>query len=161
VARLDNVRVGVWRGMQALVGEIERNIDEELRAEWDISLGWFDVLASLQRLGGRARPLDVSSDMRLPPSSVSRRLDRLEEEGWIARHKYVDADDHRAVDIELTKTGRRLWREMSVTYRRALQALFAVHLDGADIADMQRVLDLLVDAGQETDDTSRSDRFSR
>jgi DNA-binding MarR family transcriptional regulator len=147
--------------MQALVGEIERNIDEELRAEWDISLGWFDVLASLQRLGGRARPLDVSSDMRLPPSSVSRRLDRLEEEGWIARHKYVDADDHRAVDIELTKTGRRLWREMSVTYRRALQALFAVHLDGADIADMQRVLDLLVDAGQETDDTSRSDRFSR
>ena len=143
--------------MQALVGEIERNIDDELRAEWDISLGWFDVLASLQRLGGRARPLDVSSDMRLPPSSVSRRLDRLEEEGWIARHKYVDADDHRAVDIELTKTGRRLWREMSVTYRRALQALFAVHLDDADIVDMQRVLDLLVGAGQEIDDTSGSD----
>ncbi|MGZ0192379.1 MAG: MarR family winged helix-turn-helix transcriptional regulator [Acidimicrobiales bacterium] len=161
MARLDNVRVGVWRGMQALVGEIERNIDDELRAEWDISLGWFDVLASLQRLGGRARPLDVSSDMRLPPSSVSRRLDRLEEEGWIARHKYVDANDHRAVDVELTKTGRRLWREMSVTYRRSLQALFAVHLDDVDIADMQRVLDLLVAAGQEIEDTSRSDRAIR
>ena len=161
MARLDNVRVGVWRGMQALVGEIERNIDDELRAEWDISLGWFDVLASLQRLGGRARPLDVSSDMRLPASSVSRRLDRLEEEGWIARHKHVDANDHRAVDVELTKTGRRLWREMSVTYRRSLQALFAVHLDKADIADMQRVLDLLVAAGQEIDDTSRSDRATR
>jgi DNA-binding MarR family transcriptional regulator len=161
MARLDNVRVGVWRGMQALVGEIERNIDDELRAEWDISRGWFDVLASLQRLGGRARPLDVSSDMRLPPSSVSRRLDRLEEEGWIARHKYVDANDHRAVDVELTKTGRRLWREMSVTYRRSLQALFAVHLDDVDIADMQRVLDLLVAAGQEIEDTSRSDRAIR
>ena len=161
MARLDNVRVGVWRGMQALVGEIERNIDDELRAEWDISLGWFDVLASLQRLGGRARPLDVSSDMRLPPSSVSRRLDRLEEEGWIARHKYVDANDHRSVDVELTKTGRRLWREMSVTYRRSLQALFAVHLDDVDIVDMQRVLDLLVAAGQEIEDTSRSDRAIR
>ena len=161
MARLDNVRVGVWRGMQALVGEIERNIDDELRAEWDLSLGWFDVLASLQRLGGRARPLDVSSDMRLPPSSVSRRLDRLEEEGWIARHKYVDANDHRAVDVELTKTGRRLWREMSVTYRRSLQALFAVHLDDVDIVDMQRVLDLLVAAGQEIEDTSRSDRAIR
>ena len=161
MARLDNVRVGVWRGMQALVGEIERNIDDELRAEWDISLGWFDVLASLQRLGGRARPLDVSSDMRLPPSSVSRRLDRLEEEGWIARHKYVDANDHRAVDVELTKTGRRLWREMSVTYRRSLQALFAVHLDDVDIVDMQRVLDLLVAAGPDIEDTSRSDRAIR
>ena len=149
MARLDNVRVGVWRGMQAMVAEIERNLDEELRNEWDISLGWFDVLASLQRLGGRARPLDVAADLRLPASSVSRRLDRLQEEGWIARHKYVEEDDHRAVDIELTKTGRRLWREMSVTYRRALQALFALHLDGEDIADMQRVLDLLSAAGQE------------
>jgi DNA-binding MarR family transcriptional regulator len=154
MARLDNVRVGVWRGMQAMVAEIERNIDEELRNEWDISLGWFDVLASLQRLGGRARPLDVAADLRLPASSVSRRLDRLQEEGWIARHKFVDEDDHRAVDIELTKTGRRLWREMSVTYRRALQALFAVHLDGEDIADMARILDLLSAAGQEIEDAS-------
>lgn len=140
--------------MQAMVAEIERNIDEELRSEWDISLGWFDVLASLQRLGGRARPLDVAADLRLPASSVSRRLDRLQEEGWIARHKYVDEDDHRAVDIELTKTGRRLWREMSVTYRRALQALFAVHLDSEDIGDMARILDLLSAAGQEIEDAS-------
>ena len=98
--------------------------------------------------------LDVAADLRLPASSVSRRLDRLQEEGWIARHKYVDEDDHRAVDIELTKTGRRLWREMSVTYRRALQALFAVHLDGEDIADMARILDLLSAAGQEIEDAS-------
>ena len=149
MARLDNVRTGVWRGMQALVGEIERNIDDELRAEWDISLGWFDVLHSLQRLGGRSRPLDLAADLRLPPSSVSRRLDRLEEEGWIARHRRIDDTDHRAVDVELTRTGRRLWREMSVTYRRALQALFAVHLDDADIADMRRILDLLVTGGQD------------
>ena len=157
MARLDNVQVGVWRGMQALSGEIERNIDEELRAEWDISLGWFDVLASLQRLGGRARPLDVAADLRLPPSSVSRRLDRLQEEGWVARHKYVDEHDHRAVDVELTKTGRRLWREMSVTYRRALQALFAIHLSAEDIADMQRILDQLVVAGQEFEETPATD----
>ena len=154
MSRLDNVRVGVWRAMQAMSAEIERKIDEELRSEWDISLGWFDVLASLQRLGGRARPLDVAADLRLPASSVSRRLDRLQEEGWIARHKHVDEDDHRAVDIELTKTGRRLWREMSVTYRRALQALFAVHLDSEDIADMARILDLLSAAGQEIEDAS-------
>ena len=149
MARLDAARVGVWRGMQALVGEIERNIDDELRAEWDISIGWFDVLASLQRLGGTARPLDVAADLRLPASSVRRRLDRLEEEGWIARHRGGGDVDRRAVVVELTKSGRRLWREMSVTYRRALQALFAIHLDADDITDMQRVLDLLAIAGQD------------
>ena len=147
--RLDNVRVGTWRGMQALVAQLERGIDEELRADWDITIGWFDVLTSLQRLGGTARPLDVASDLRLPASSISRRLDRLEEEGWIARHRHVDDADKRAVDIELTKSGRRLWREMNVSYRRAVQSLFATHLDDDDIDALRRILDLLMTAGDD------------
>lgn len=149
MARLDASRVGAWRGLQAVVGQIERGIDDELRADWDIPLGWYDVLASLQRLGGRARPLDVAADLRLPPSSLSRRMDRLEEEGWLKRHRYVDDADHRAVEVELTRTGRRLWREMTVSYRRALQANFAIHLDDADIEDVRRVVDLLVGVGDE------------
>ena len=36
--RLDNVRVGTWREMQGLVARLERGIDEELRAEWDITI---------------------------------------------------------------------------------------------------------------------------
>ena len=90
-----------------------------------------------------ARPLDVAADLRLPPSSLSRRLDRLQEEGWIARHREMPGADLRAVEVELTRTGRRLWREMNVSYRRALQAQFAIHLDDADIADIARVLDTL------------------
>jgi len=147
--RLDNVRVGTWRGMQALVAQLERGIDEELRADWDITIGWFDVLTSLQRLGGTARPLDVANDLRLPASSISRRLDRLEEEGWIARHRKIDDADKRAVDIELTKSGRRLWREMNVSYRRAVQSLFATHLDDDEIDALRHVLDLLATAGDE------------
>jgi len=137
-----------------VVGQIERGLDEELRADWDIQLGWFDVLASLQRLGGRARPLDVAADLRLPPSSLSRRLDRLQEEGWIARHRHVPGADHRAVEIELTRTGRRLWREMNVSYRRAIQAQFAIHLDDADIDDIRRILDLLIGLDPEPRDTA-------
>ncbi len=147
MARLDASRVAAWRGLQTVVGQIERQIDDELRAEWDIPLGWFDVLASLQRLGGRARPLDVAADLRLPPSSLSRRLDRLQEEGWVARHRGAPGADHRAVEVELTRTGRRLWREMAVSYRRAVQARFAMHLDDDDIAAVTRVLDLLITPG--------------
>jgi len=149
--RLDNIRVGTWRGLQAIVGQLERAIDEELRADWDITIGWFDVLTSLQRLGGTARPLDIAADLRLPASSVSRRLDRLEEEGWVARHRHVEVDK-RAVDVELTKSGRRLWREMNVSYRRAVQSLFATHLDDDDIDDVRRVLDRLMAAGSEVEE---------
>ena len=141
--RLDASRLGAWRGLQGLVGEVERAVDEQLRDEWDITLGWFDVLASLQRAGGRARPLEVAADLRLPPSSISRRLDRLEEEGWIARHRHVEGGDHRAVEVELTRTGRRLWREMNVSYRRAVQGCFAVHLDDGEIESLHHVIDLL------------------
>ncbi len=78
--RLDSSRVSAWRGLQTVTAELTRRIDIDLTDDWDIPLGWFDVLASLQRLGGRARPLDIATEMRLPPSSLSRRLDRLEEE---------------------------------------------------------------------------------
>ena len=140
--RLDAPRVGAWRDLQAVVGQIERDIDEALRDDWDIALGWFDVLASLQRLGGRARPQDVAAELRLPPSSVSRRLDRLEEEGWVARHRHVDTD-RRAVEVELTRTGRRLWREMNVTYRRSLQERVGVRLDDEQVAALREIIELL------------------
>ncbi len=140
--RLDAPRVGAWRDLQAVVGQIERDIDEALRDDWDIALGWFDVLASLQRLGGRARPQDVAAELRLPPSSVSRRLDRLEEEGWVARHRHVDTD-RRAVEVELTRTGRRLWREMNVTYRRSLQERVGVRLDDEQVAALREINELL------------------
>jgi DNA-binding MarR family transcriptional regulator len=143
VPRLDASRIAAWRRLRAVIADIERGIDEDLRTEWDITLGWFEVLASLQRMDGWARPNDIATDLRLPPSSVSRRLDRLEEEGWVARHRAPDAEDQRAVGIELTRTGRRLWREMNVSYRRALQARFGTHVSDEDIAAVQRLLSAL------------------
>ena len=140
--RLDTHRIDAWRNLQTLTGLIERSVDEALRAEWDIPLGWYDVLGSLQRRGGTARPQAVADDLRLPPSSLSRRMDRLEEEGWIARAR-SETDDRRAIEIELTRTGRRLWREMGVTYRRAVQAGFAVHLDDEMIDRVHELVAIL------------------
>lgn len=119
--------------------EINRSIDDDLRREWAVPLGSFEVLAALRELDGLARPQDVAAWMRIPPSSLSRRLDRLEEEGWIARHREVDPEDHRAVEVELTRRGRALWREMSVSYRRSVQQRFAGVLDDDEIAALTRV----------------------
>jgi DNA-binding MarR family transcriptional regulator len=141
--RLDADRLAAWRELQSVVTDVTRGIDDDLRLEWAVPLGWFDVLAALRQLGGRARPQDVANLMRIPSSSLSRRFDRLEEEGWIARHRRVDIDDHRAVDIELTPRGRALWREMSVTYRRAVQARFARRLDDEQIAAVRSVIELI------------------
>jgi DNA-binding MarR family transcriptional regulator len=116
-------------------------------AEWDIPLGWYEVLAALQRCGGRARPLAVAQSLRIPVSTVSRRLDRLEDEGWVARHRGIDPDDGRAVEIELTGRGRTLWRAMHVSYRRSVQQRFAVHLGDQEIAEIRHLVDLLNQTG--------------
>jgi len=142
--RLDAARVAGWRDLQSIVAEVTRQIDVDLRLEWAVPLGWFDVLATLRQLDGRARPQDVAAAMRIPPSSLSRRLDRLEEEGWVARHRNIGAGDHRAVEVELTPRGRTLWREMSITYRRSVQARFASRLTDEQIAavtELNRQLD--------------------
>lgn len=137
--RLDATRLAAWRDLQRVVLEINRLIDDDLRREWAVPLGSFEVLAALRELDGLARPQDVAAWMRIPPSSLSRRLDRLEEEGWIARHREVDPEDHRAVEVELTRRGRALWREMSVSYRRSVQQRFAGVLDDDEIAALTRV----------------------
>jgi DNA-binding MarR family transcriptional regulator len=143
VPRLDNARLSAWRELQSVVAEIQRGIDDDLRREWAVPLGSFEVLAALRELGGRARPQDVAAWMRIPPSSLSRRLDRLEEEGWVARHRGIDPDDHRVVDCELTPRGRALWREMNVSYRRAVQHRFATHLDDVQVAAVVDLIDLV------------------
>jgi DNA-binding MarR family transcriptional regulator len=143
MARLDAWRLGAWRGLQSRVAEVERGIDAALRAEWDIPLNWFDVLAALQRLGGAARPSDVAVELGLPLSSLSRRLDRLEEDGWVTRRRAPDLGDFRAIEVSLTRRGRNLWRAMNVTYRRAVQDGFARELSDEQIDVIHEVLSVL------------------
>ncbi len=149
--RLDAARLRTWRDLQSLVGDVTRRIDDDLRREWAVPLGSFEVLAALRELGARARPQDIAAALRIPASSLSRRLDRLEEEGWVARHRGVDPEDHRAVDVELTVRGRTLWREMSISYRRAVQAHFAGALSDEQIAAVADV-GAALDGGQDLDD---------
>lgn len=140
--RLDATRLQVWRELHSIVDELARRIDDDLRREWAVPLGSFEVLAALRELGAWARPQDVATALRIPASSLSRRLDRLEEEGWVARHRGTE-DDHRAVGVELTPRGRALWREMNITYRRAVQAHFARRLDDEQIAQLMTIGALL------------------
>jgi len=122
---------------------VHRLVDDDLRREWAVPLGSFEVLDTLRELGGRARPQDIARGLRIPPSSLTRRLDRLEEEGWIARHRDVDPHDHRAIDVELTVRGRTLWREMKVSYRRAVQRRFASTLTDEQIESIADVTDAI------------------
>jgi len=120
VPQLDAARLAAWSQTRATVERVARAIDADLQAEWAVPLAWFDVLAQLRALGGKSRPHDVATALGIPRATLSRRLDRLQEEGWVQRHPGPDRGDHRAVEVELTPRGRTLWRAMNQTYRTSV-----------------------------------------
>lgn len=138
--RLDAQRLGAWRNLYAQVTELHRAIDEDLRREWAVSLGLFEILDALQRSSGKARPTALASSLRIPVSSLTRRFDRLEEEGWVRRSRPGGRHDGRIIEVSLTQRGRALWNDMRITYRRSVQARFARHLRSDQIDCIEQML---------------------
>ena len=138
--RLDAERVALFRSLGIATTAIIRRVDADLVDELQLPLAWFDVMTALQRGGGSLRVSDLRDVLDEIPSSLSRRLDRMEEEGWVSRRPTPTADDRRAVTVALTKRGRALWRDANVCYRRSVQQHFAKDLSATDIAALQRVI---------------------
>ncbi len=138
--RLDAERVALFRSLGIAVEEMHRQIDAHLVEEFDLPLVWFEVLAALQRAGGALRVHELRAVLADNASSLSRRLDRMEEEGFIARRSTPTPEDRRAVTVSLTRRGRTVWRDANVLYRRGVQQHFAQDLSATDVAALQRML---------------------
>src|SRR5918997_1702586 len=98
------LRVG---GASRLGRELEQRLEPVYR-EHGLEPGWHDVLATLRRTGPpyRLRPTDFTTTLMLTSSGTTKRLDRLEQAGLIAREP--DPEDRRGTLISLTPEGRRL-----------------------------------------------------
>jgi DNA-binding MarR family transcriptional regulator len=110
----------------ATIGRILR-VSAHLRDSMDawlapFGLTWemFDLLASLQRSGGKAglRPTDLYEACMLSSGAMTNRVDRAEKLDYAVRQP--DPDDGRATRIALTRRGRALTEKaMSEHARRA------------------------------------------
>ena len=104
---LDTSPIGVIGRISRLSREIERRL-EPVYAVSGLEPGWYDVLATLRRAGPpyRLRPTDFAATLMLTTSGTTKRLDRLEAAGYVAREP--DPGDRRGVLIALTPQGRSL-----------------------------------------------------
>ena len=141
--RLDAERIGLWRSLDRTVTAVARQIDADLVDEFDLPLAWFEVMSALQRAGGAMRVSKLCSELGEVPSSLSRRLDRMEGEGFVEREATPEPTDRRAVTVTLTRQGRSLWRDASVIYRRGVQKHFAQVVTDSDMVALQRLLSKL------------------
>ena len=116
-----------------VIGRLHRLADAlhtELRpvfAEAGLSDGDFDVLASLRRAGApyQLTPGELAASTMVTSGAITKRLDRLEEKGYVTRT--VCADDARSRRIELTSAGIGLIDDLVPTHlaneRRLLAGL--------------------------------------
>ncbi len=138
--RLDADRVATWRLLGVVVADVQRKVEGGLVDDYELALAWFEVLAALQAAGGAMRVGELCDALHELPSSLSRRLDRLEEHGFVSRASTPTPDDKRAVTVRLTGDGRAEWRDANITYRRMVQQHFASVLSDNDIGALQRIL---------------------
>jgi DNA-binding MarR family transcriptional regulator len=140
---LDSSPIGIVGRISRLARELEQRLEPVYR-EHGLEPGWHDLLATLRRHGApfQLRPTDLTTASMLTSSGTTKRLDRLEEAGLIARSP--DPADRRGTLITLTDAGRELIDRLTPHHldneRRLLSAL--TRDEQAELADLLRKLQL-------------------
>lgn len=119
-----------------------RELGTDLSTKVDLSLGDFDVLFQLANAGGELRVTDLAARVFLSRSALTRRMDRMVEEGVVRRSR-ADADG-RGVVIGITELGTARLLEALPVHLDGIERLFARPLDDDDLANIERSLNKVV-----------------
>ena len=107
-------------------------MDEELRAEHDISFAEYDALLTIaQAPGRRIRMGQLADEVLLSKSGVTRLIDRLVSDGLVERSACLA--DARGAEAVLTERGLARLRAASRTHLRGISEHFLAVVDPADL----------------------------
>src|SRR4051794_40347147 len=140
---LDPSPIGVIGRISRLARELEQRLEPVYR-EQGLEPGWYDVLATLRRIGPpyQLRPTEFSNTLMLTSSGTTKRLDRPEQAGPIPRAP--DPEARRGTLITLTDAGHALVDRASEAHldneRRLVSALTAA--ERRELAGLLRKLQL-------------------
>jgi DNA-binding MarR family transcriptional regulator len=121
--------------------EIEQAVGAVLAAH-GITLDQYNVLRILRGAYPAGHPrYDVAQRMVHPAPDVTRMLDRLARQGWVARAR--DSEDARLSVAKITKAGLALLERIDPEIE-ALEARIAASLSPAQLRRLARLCDALV-----------------
>lgn len=111
-----------WRDLLACYSTVSCALDRALQDAHGIGMSEFEALDRLVDATCEKRRMnDLSGDMYLSQSALSRTVARLERAGLVVRS--MCADDRRAIFVALTAAGR----ERHAQARRTQRAVLAEH----------------------------------
>jgi DNA-binding MarR family transcriptional regulator len=135
---LDPAPLGLVGRVIVLAQHLERSVAAVL-ARHGITLGQFDILATLRRHGpkGGLAPGQLLKSVMLSSGGMTARLTRLEQDGLIRR--LPDPTDRRGVVVELTAKGRKVIEAAAATrFEEAAGSLPA--LSGTEMSTLAELL---------------------
>lgn len=134
-----DTRLAPWRAFLLAHARVVRRLDEELRAEHDLTIGEYDALLTIaQAPERRIRMRQLADEVILSKSGVTRLVDRLVDDGLVERSACVA--DARGAEAVLTERGLARLRAASRTHLRGIDEHFLAILDRADLAVIERTL---------------------
>ena len=135
----DQRGLGAWRALLRAHASLMRELATDLAMKTRLPLGDFDVLAQLALAGGDLRMTELAAKAFSSRSAMTRRVDRLVEEGLVRRTS-SDADG-RGVISAVTETGMTRLAEAMPVHLEGVSKLFLERLEDRELAVLEHVLD--------------------
>jgi len=134
-----DTRLAPWRAFLLAHARVVRRLDEELRAEHDLTIGEYDALVTIARAPDRRiRMRQLADEVILSKSGVTRLIDRLVDDGLVERSACLA--DARGAEAVLTERGLTRLRAAARTHLRGIDEHFLAILERDDLAVIERAL---------------------
>jgi DNA-binding MarR family transcriptional regulator len=138
--------LAAWRALIHAHATLMRQLATNLVDDIGLTLGDFDVLAQLGQAGGEMRISQLAAQAYSSRSGMTRRIDRLVDEGLVTRAN-SDADG-RGVVVGLTDAGAARLAEAASVHLRRVRELFVERLSESELSMLASALEkVAVDCG--------------
>ncbi len=127
-----------WQALIRAHATLMRQLATDLVEEVGLTLGDFDVLAQLGQAGGELRISELAAQAYSSRSGMTRRIDRLVDEGLVTR--CTSEIDGRGVVVALTAAGIERLAEAAPAHLRRVSELFVERLTDVELATLANAL---------------------
>lgn len=139
--------MAAWRAFLEAHAFVMSKLADELEAEKDMPLGWYDVLVQLSEAeGNRLRMTELAELVLLSKSGLTRLVDRMCNAGLVSR--LADSEDRRGRWVEMTKAGRDMLVGAAPVHLRGVEQYFTNYLSDDEARVMGAALRRIADAAR-------------
>jgi len=138
-----------WMGLCEVVDRVRVALNRELDHRVGLTLAENLVLCQIAMAPEqRLRMVDIARLLAIAKSAVTKTVDRLEDQGFVARERH--SGDRRTVYAALTKDGSKVFAAAQPVFEGAVNRHFTHLLDPSELRNLQQVAKKLLTLAQDS-----------